>query len=144
MSISIEKAAAILHAAAAWRMPRAVAAGGATGMSDRSSGEPDIDAVFRNGSITVVGVIAGFSLTFLTAWAANPLPWQLHDLFGIVPLAVGIVFQLISLSALLHPSSLQRARYDRAIRLFLTGLVLASLGVVAALAADAIALAERT
>lgn len=113
-------------------------------MSDKGSDERDIDAVFRNGSVTVVGVIAGFSLTFLTAWAANPVPWQLHDLFGIVPLAIGIVFQLIALSALLHPNSLQRARYDRAIRQFLTGLILASFGVIAALAADAITLAGRS
>ena len=57
-------------------------------LSEPGSERRDIEAVFRNGSVTVVGVPAGFSLSFLTAWAANPLPWQLHDLFGIVPLAV--------------------------------------------------------
>ncbi len=49
-----------------------------------------LEPVFRNGSVTAVGVLTGFSLTFLTAWAANPLPWQLHDLIGMVPLAIGI------------------------------------------------------
>ncbi len=112
-------------------------------MSDREAPRRDIEAVFRNGSVTVVGVLAGFSLTFLTAWAANPLPWQLHDLFGIVPLAVGIVFQLISLAALLRPDSLIRDRYDRAIRIFLIGLVLVSIGVAAAIVADAVTIAER-
>lgn len=103
-----------------------------------------IEAVFRNGSVTVVGVVAGFSLTFLTAWAANPLPWQLHDLFGIGPLIVGIAFQLVSLAVLLHPNSLERRRYDRAVRLFLIGLVLVAAGVVIAIGIDALKVAERS
>ncbi len=53
-----------------------------------------IKAVFRNGSVTVVGVIVGFSLAYLTSWASRPSPWELHDLI-----------------------------YDRAVRLFLIGLV---------------------
>ncbi len=110
-------------------------------MNDRGTPHRDIEAVFRNGSVTVVGVLAGFSLTFLTAWAANPLPWQLHDLFGIVPLAAGIVLQLMALAALLHPNSLERARYDRAIRIFLIGLVLVAVGVATAIAADALTIA---
>ncbi len=113
-------------------------------MSDTEPEEQNIDAVFRNGSVTVVGVIAGFSLTFLTAWAANPLPWQLHDLVGIVPLAGGSIFQLVALAALLHPNSLKRDRYDRAIRIFLIGLVLASCGVAAVIGIDAILVAKRS
>jgi hypothetical protein len=105
--------------------------------------ENRIEAVFRNGSVTVVGVLAGFSLTFLTAWAANPVPWQLHDLIGIVPLAIGIVFQLVALAALLRPDSLEHARYDRAIRLFLIGLVLVACGVALAIGLDALTVAER-
>jgi hypothetical protein len=104
----------------------------------------DIEPVFRNGSVTVVGVLAGFSLTFLTAWAANPVPWQLHDLAGVVPLAIGLVFQIVALAALLHPNSLERARYDRAIRTFLIGLTLVGIGVVVAIGIDAITVAERS
>jgi len=113
-------------------------------LSDPGADRRDIEAVFRNGSVTVVGVLAGFSLTFLTAWAANPLPWQLHDLIGIVPLAAGIVFQLVALAALLHPDSLERARYDRAIRVFMVGLVLVSCGVALAIGIDAFKVAERS
>jgi len=102
-----------------------------------------IDAVFRNGSVTVVGVVTGFSLTFLTAWAANPVPWQLHDLIGLTPLAVGVVLQLMALTALLHPDSLERRRYDRAINLFVTGLVCVAIGVAIVIAIDAFTVAER-
>jgi uncharacterized membrane protein len=112
-------------------------------VSEPGTDRRDIEAVFRNGSVTVVGVLAGFSLTFLTAWAANPLPWQLHDLIGLVPLAAGIVLQIVALSALLHPNSLERARYDRAIRIFLIGLVLVGCGVATAIGIDAFTIAER-
>ncbi len=103
----------------------------------------NIEAVFRNGSVAAVGVLTGFSLTFLTAWAANPLPWQLHDLFGIVPLAAGVVCELVALAALLHPNSLERARYDRAVRIFLIGLTLVGCGVALAIGIDALTIAER-
>lgn len=110
-----------------------------------SAASPEcIEAVFRNGSVTVVGVVAGFSLSFLTAWAANPLPWQLHDLVGLVPLMIGIALQLAALAGLLQPSSLERPRYDRAVRLFLIGLVLVAAGVVIAIGIDAVKVAERS
>ena len=112
-------------------------------MNDQSPPE-QIEAVFRNGSVTVVGVIVGFSLTYLTSWASNPVPWQLHDLVAIVPLATGVVLQLFALSALLHTNSLERPIYDRAVRLFLIGLVLVCIGLVAAVAVDSILSARRS
>ena len=112
-------------------------------MSTEQPDQPPIGETFRNGSVTVVGVVAGFSLTFLTEWAANPVPWQLHDLVGIAPMIAGIAFQVVALAALLHPNSLERARYDRAIRLFLIGLVLVSIGVVIAIAVDAFTVSTR-
>jgi hypothetical protein len=102
-----------------------------------------IEAVFRNGSVTVVGVIVGFSLTYLTTWAANPA-WQLHDLIGIAPLSVGVVFQLFSLSALLHTNSLERPVYDRAVRVFLIGLVLVCMGLVGVVIVDAVIVVRRS
>jgi hypothetical protein len=111
-------------------------------MSDDSQSER-IDAVFRNGSVTVVGVVTGFSLTFVTAWATNPVPWQLSDLFGIVPLAAGVVLQLVALTALLHPDSLERPRYDRAVNIFVAGLVFVAVGIAIVIAFDALKLAGR-
>jgi hypothetical protein len=113
-------------------------------MSDSPADKRDIEAVFRNGSVTVVGVLTGFSLTFLTAWAANPVPWQLHDLIGLVPLAAGVVLELVALAALLHPNSLERARYDRAVRMFLVGLTLVGCGVALVIGIDAITVAQRS
>jgi hypothetical protein len=106
------------------------------------AGPAVIEAVFRNGSITVVGVIAGFSLGFLTAWGANPLPWGLKDLFALVPIVLGVVFQLISLALLLDHRSLELPRYTRARHLFMIGLVLVAIGVATALAVDVWAVSQ--
>jgi hypothetical protein len=103
-----------------------------------------IEAVFLNGSVTAVGVVVGFSPTYLTSWASRPSPWQLHDLIAIVPLAAGSVLQLLSLSALLHTNSLERPIYDRAVRLFLIGLVLVCVSLVGVITVDAVIVAKRS
>jgi hypothetical protein len=116
-------------------------------MSDERSTTPEpekIEAVFRNGSVTVVGVIVGFSLTFLTAWASNPLPWSLYDLYGIVPLVGGVILQIVALAALLRTDSLEAERYRRAIRLFLVGLAIVGIGVAIAIGVDAIGAIDRS
>lgn len=95
-----------------------------------------ISATFRNGSVTVVGVLSAFSLGFLTAWAANPIPWALKDLFALIPILVGVGFQIWSLAELLDFRSLELGRYNRAIRHFMIGLILVGIGVTVALAVD--------
>ncbi|HMN85461.1 MAG TPA: hypothetical protein PKA74_05690 [Bauldia sp.] len=95
-----------------------------------------IEAVFRTGSITVVGFLVAFSLGFLTAWGANPVPWGARDLPPYGAIVVGLIFELIALALLLEPSSLEIRRYRIAIRIFFFGLVLVSIGVVLALAVD--------
>ena len=81
-----------------------------------------IDATFRNGSMTAVGIVLGFSLSFITSWGANPLPWQLVDLFAVVPLLTGIAFQIWAFATLLKPESIQHEVYLRAKNHFLLGL----------------------
>lgn len=102
----------------------------------------EISATFRNGSVTVVGVLAAFSLGFLTAWAANPVPWGIKDTFALVPIVIGVAFQMWALAALLDYRSLQLPRYRRAITHFMIGLMLVGIGVVVALAVDVITISE--
>jgi len=98
-----------------------------------------IDSVFRNGSMTVVGVLAAFSLGILTEWTVDPSPWKWADLAVVVPMIFGIAAQLLALKRLLHPDSLQAPVYARAIRLFLWGLGLLAAGVLLGVIADALA-----
>jgi uncharacterized membrane protein YiaA len=92
-----------------------------------------IDATFRNGSVTVVGILVAFSLGFLTRWAANPLPWRYADALAVVPMVSGIAAQVMALARLLDPDSLQLAVYRRCRTVFLCGLGLVALGVAVAL-----------
>ncbi|MDR6635405.1 hypothetical protein J2X72_004219 [Phyllobacterium sp. 1468] len=95
-----------------------------------------IETLFRNGTITVVGVVLSFSLGFLTQWASNPIPWRLTDLPTLVVIAIGIVFQLRSLALLLQTSSLKKVVYDKASRLFLHGVMITGAGVFLAILID--------
>ncbi|MBZ6077079.1 hypothetical protein [Microvirga puerhi] len=99
---------------------------------------PKIDAIFRSGSITAVSVVVGFSLGFLSRWGGLPGDWAKSDVFAVFAITLGIVLQITSLIALLSVKSLFLSRYERAIRIFVTGLILVALGVVAAIFAGLI------
>lgn len=94
-----------------------------------------IDATFRNGSLTAVGVVV-FSLGFLSRWGGIPGEWSHADLFAVAAITLGIALQLKALAALLLVNSLQLKRYNRSIRIFMAGLILVASGVVFALFAD--------
>ena len=81
-----------------------------------------IDAAFRNGSLTAISVVLGFSLSFLNRWAALPGPWLGTALAAVAGIAVGIVAQVIAVASLLSTRSLGLAYYHRAVVTFLVGL----------------------
>ena len=110
--------------------------------ADSQSEPARIESSFRHGTITAVGVITAFSLGFLTAWGSNPVPWGIKDLFALVPIAIGVIFEMLSLARLLDHRCLELSRYEFAIRLFLIGMVLVAIGVAAALIVDFISLTE--
>lgn len=95
-----------------------------------------VDSTFRNGSITAIGVVVGFSLGFLSRWAALPGDWEHADLVSVALITLGLALQVKSLADLLLVSSLQLKRYNRSVRFFLTGLILVGVGVVFAVFAD--------
>jgi hypothetical protein len=95
-----------------------------------------IEASFRYGSNIIIGVIAGFSLAFLTAWATNPLPWGLKDLPSVITLVLGVIFEIAAVWILLDPSSLELRVYRRAIRYFRIGIVFVSIGVALGIFVD--------
>jgi uncharacterized membrane protein YczE len=98
--------------------------------------QQSVDSTFRNGSITAIGVVVGFSLGFLSRWSALPGEWMQTDLVSVALITLGLALQVKSLADLLLVSSLQLKRYNRSIRFFLAGLILVGLGVVFAVFAD--------
>jgi hypothetical protein len=108
--------------------------------------QPDdrIEILFRNGTITVVGIVVAFSLGFLTQWASNPIPWQQSHLVAVAPIILGIALQMKSLADLLRHESLRRSVHDRAVRFFMVGLILTFVGVGAAILLDVFQIAESS
>jgi hypothetical protein len=106
---------------------------------------PDrIDATFRNGSITAVGIILGFSLGFLSQWASNPIAWSKVDIAAAAPIIVGIVLQGKAFADLMSTASLIAASYNRARRIFLSGLACVAAGIAIAILTDILGLGPRT
>jgi hypothetical protein len=108
------------------------------------SGEPvarlTIDSTFRNGSLAVIGVVAAFSLGFLSRWAGLPGDWTSSDIVAVLAITAGIALQIKALADMLSIASLVLANYNRAIRLFKAGLILVAIGVVTAIFADVLGL----
>jgi hypothetical protein len=101
---------------------------------DRPDAAPErITPEFRNGSLTAISVIVGFSLSFLSRWAGTPGKWHNADLFAVALIVTGSAAQIWSLGAMLFPSSMVMANYQRAIWIFLVGLALVAVGVAVAL-----------
>ena len=117
-------------------------------MPEASGPEPQselhIDATFRNGSVTAVGIVLGFSLGFLSQWATNPIAWSAVDLFAAAPLVSGIGLQAKAFADLLSLQSLVLSNCDRARRTFLIGLALVAGGVPIAILLDILGLGPRT
>jgi hypothetical protein len=95
-----------------------------------------IHPLFRNGSLTAISVLVGFSLSFLSHWAGTPGQWHVADLIAVTLIVIGIGLQIWALSSMLFISSLIAEKYMRAIRLFLAGLAIVALGIAAAILAD--------
>ena len=103
-----------------------------------------VDATFRNGSITAVGIILGFSLGFLSQWASNPIAWSRVDIAAAVPIMLGIGLQGKAFADLLSTKSLILRNYERTRIVFLSGLALVAIGVAVAILLDILGLGPRT
>src|SRR6478672_8112387 len=122
-------------------------------MNEPTTGEPKtieqdaekrIDSTFRNGSVTAVGIVLGFSLGFLSQWASNPIEWTRIDILAAFPIVLGIVFQGKAFAALLAVDSLVLRNYERARVVFLIGLTLVAAGIAIAIMLDIFGLETRT
>ena len=93
---------------------------------------------FRNGSLTAISVVVGFSLSFLTRWAGLPGPWLTADLVALVA-----IIGYLALASLLSTRSLLLRNHNRAVRLFLIGLASVASGVVFVIVGDLVGYGKR-
>lgn len=104
--------------------------------SDTGQRTGAIDATFRNGTMTAVGIMLGFSLGFITRWATSPGVWNPADVLAIFPLLAGVLLQTMALARLLRPTCLETSRYERTMTVFLWGLILTAAGVATGILLD--------
>lgn len=97
-----------------------------------------IEGIFRSGSLTAISVVLGFSLGFLVRWSGLPGRWADSDIFAVTAITLGIAVQIRSLILLLSVDSLIVSHYERAIRIFIVGLIIVAVGVIAAILAGII------
>jgi hypothetical protein len=102
-----------------------------------------IDSTFRNGSLTAIGVVVGFSLGFLSSWATSDGEWNRVDLVSVLLLLVGIALEIRALAGMLGVRSLILSRYEWLIRLFMVGLMFTAGGVFLAVFGDVMGLDQH-
>jgi hypothetical protein len=105
-----------------------------TPVAERGAPQPgNIHPEFRNGSLTAISVLVGFSLSFLSHWAGTPGKWHAADLIAVALIVMGSGLQIWALASMLFISSLVAHKYTSAVRVFLTGLAIVAFGVTAAI-----------
>ncbi|WP_018428771.1 hypothetical protein [Hoeflea sp. 108] len=105
-------------------------------MNLNDDNEQLVETIFRNGTLTVVGIVLSFSLGFLTQWANNPLPWNLIDAPSVLLLCAGIIWQIAALVGLLDQAALKKNVFEKANRRFVIGVILTTGGVFSAIVID--------
>lgn len=122
------------------RHPRWSERSGEEKIVHQDENEQLVEMLFRNGTLTVSGILLSFSLTFVTQWANNPIPWTLEDLPTVILLSSGIISQIVALVGLLRHDSIKRVMYDRAARYMIVGVGFTGIGVISAVVIDFIKL----
>ena len=99
-----------------------------------------IDSTFRNGSLAAIGIIAAFSLGFLTQWSSLPGTWGWADIIALLAITTGISLQIRSLYSFLAIECLIIENYRKGVRTFRNGLITTAFGVALAIFGDLIGL----
>lgn len=90
---------------------------------------PRIDSTFRNGSLTAMGIVLGFSLGFTVQWATDDSPWMTTDYIEAIVLGIGVALQIKALAEMLEVNSLEIPVYQRSKNRFMLGLMVTALGI---------------
>lgn len=90
----------------------------------------------RSGSITGVGIVLGFSLTFLWQFSTAPDPWTLRGVFPLIAILIGIALQMRALFGVLGLPPLSVRRHKTVLAIFLAGVGFVLTGLAAKLTID--------
>jgi multisubunit Na+/H+ antiporter MnhB subunit len=111
-------------------------AGNESSGPNRQVTEARITETERNGSITALGVLLGFSIAILSEWSNRPGKWEL---VGAIPLFLygsSVALQVFALYRALQIPRETQAQHRRTINLAVVGLVVMFLGFLSTIAID--------
>jgi hypothetical protein len=97
-----------------------------------------VNAEERNGSITALGILLGFSLTVFSSWVDRPEEWNLVHAIPLPFYVAGVGLQLRSLHDLLRLPSGTWQRHGRTVGIAAAGVVAMVLGFIATIAIDVV------
>jgi 4-amino-4-deoxy-L-arabinose transferase-like glycosyltransferase len=107
------------------------------------SPEPRVRAIpagYRQGLITAITVLLGFSLAFVRFWGfESPGHWTWRSLVIAVIAATAVVLQLVALIRALRPQDDDEREYRTTVRWFVASAVALVLGLLVALVESAVA-----
>lgn len=102
-----------------------------TGKSAPDAPGHDVPAAYRQGIITAITVLLGFSLAFLRFWSFEaPGEWSWRAVVATVPLVVAVVLQIIALFRSLRLEDDARAEYRRTVRYLIASTIVLLLGLL--------------
>jgi hypothetical protein len=113
---------------------------GDTGEVDETQGDPmqrsHVYPVERNGSITALGILVGFSLTVFSSWIERPEDWNLIHVMPLALYVAGVGMQLWALHDQLRlpPGTLEQHR--RTVGIAAIGIAMMVVGFLATIAID--------
>lgn len=104
-------------------------------MAEKKTSPPDVmPEGYRQGLITAITVLLGFSLTFLRFWGFEaPGHWAWYSIVSTGTSIVAIVLQLVALFRSLRLEDHQRAEYRKTVRWFIASAIALLLGLSSAL-----------
>jgi hypothetical protein len=106
---------------------------GRKAVASESSAKPGLPQGYRQGIVTAITVMLGFSLYFLRFWNFEaPGTWTAAAVLAAVLMMLAVVLQVIALWRSLQIEDDQAPVYRMTLRWFLAGIVCAGLGVLVA------------
>jgi hypothetical protein len=90
----------------------------------------------RNGSITGIGIVLGFSLTFAGQWSLGSEPWHYFSIIAIIIALPGIIAQLIALLKILSLPMVTVDDHKSLTKLFFRGMALVLSGYIIGVLVD--------
>lgn len=95
------------------------------------TGRP-LPAGYRQGVVTAISVILGFSLYFLRFWSIEaPGDWTWVSVFAVVPVVLSIACLAVALWRSLQVADDDEPVYRKTLKWFLSGVLLSLVGVIA-------------